>query len=154
MEKHMRILIADHEAHIRQALQALLATWPEIEVVGLDNSGAGIVRLVETYQPEVVLMDLPVSGLAVSVAEEMDRLEAIRVIKSRWWQVRIVVLTLYTTHRAAALAAGADAFLLKGCPVEALRDALLNSEQVVARQVIPMVEGKPPAAVGELGQSA
>jgi DNA-binding NarL/FixJ family response regulator len=55
----------------------------------------------------------------------MDGLEVIRRIKSQWPRVRIVVLTMYATHRAAALAAGADAFLLKGCPAEALQNAIL-----------------------------
>jgi two-component system nitrate/nitrite response regulator NarL len=126
----MRVLIADHEAHVRQALQALLAGWPEIEVVGFGTSGVEIVRLVETCQPDVVVMDLPVLGPGVSRTEETDRLEAIRVIKGRYPPVRILVLTLYTTHRAAALAAGADVFLLKGCPAEALLAALVKPEPV------------------------
>ena len=59
----------------------------------------------------------------------MEGLEVIRLIKSRQPQVRIVVLTMYATHRAATFAAGADAFLLKGCPAEALRDAILKTGQ-------------------------
>jgi CheY-like chemotaxis protein len=119
MEQRVRVLIGDHQVHIRQGLQALLAAWPEIEVVGLAANGVELVQQVEKYQPEVALMDIP-TGIG------MERLEVVRLIKSRWPRVRIVVLTMYTTHRAAALAAGADAFLLKGSPAEALRDALLK----------------------------
>jgi DNA-binding NarL/FixJ family response regulator len=135
MEQRVRVLIADDQVHIRQGLQALLAAWPEIEVVGMAANSVEAVQQVEKCPPDVALMDIllpapalpaPVVPAQVSGAEEMDGLETIRLIKSRWPQVRIVVLTMYTTHRAAALAAGADAFLLKGCPAEALQDAILK----------------------------
>jgi len=56
----------------------------------------------------------------------MDGLEAIRLIKSQWPQIRIVLLAMYASHRSAALAAGADVFLLKGCPAQDLLDAIVN----------------------------
>jgi len=133
MEQRVRVLIADDQVHIRQGLQALLTAWPEIEVVGMVANGVEVVQRVEKCQPDVALMDIllpapalpaPVAPAQVSGAEEMDGLETIRLIKSRWPQVRIVVLTMYTTHRAAALAAGADAFLLKGCPAQDLLEAI------------------------------
>jgi two-component system response regulator DesR len=147
MEKRVRVLIADDQVHIRQGLQALLAAWPEIEVVGMAANGVEAVQLVEKCRPDVALMDIPTPVIALPAlpaaaatargsrlddrpgngTEGMDGLEVIRLIKSRWPQVRIVVLTMYTTHRAAALAAGAGAFLLKGCPAEALRDAILKT---------------------------
>jgi DNA-binding NarL/FixJ family response regulator len=53
-------------------------------------------------------------------------LEAIRLIKNQWPPIRIVVLAMYATGRAAALAAGSDAFLVKGCPAQELLDAIVN----------------------------
>ena len=47
----MRVLIADDQVHIRQALQALLTAWPEIEVVGLTANSEEIVQRVEECQP-------------------------------------------------------------------------------------------------------
>jgi two-component system response regulator DesR len=135
MEQRVRVLIADDQVHIRQGLQALLAAWPEIEVVGMAANGIEAVQRVEKCRPDVALMDIPMPVPTLSRSPErsegstegMDGLEAIRLIKSRWPQVRIVVLTMYTTHRAAALAAGAGAFLLKGCSAEVLRDAILKT---------------------------
>jgi two-component system response regulator DesR len=135
MDQRVQVLIVDHEVHTRRGLQALLAAWPQIEVVGMAANGVEAVQLVEKCQPDVALMDIPMAVPALSSSpqrvegsiESMDGLEAIRLIKSRWPQVRIVVLTMYTAHRAAALAAGADAFLLKGCPAEALQDAILKT---------------------------
>ena len=133
MDQRMQVLIVDHEVHTRQGLQALLAAWPQIEVVGAAN-GAEAVQLMEKCQPDVALMDIPRPvpdrsrgpERSKRSTEGMDGLEVIRLIKSRWPQVRMVVLTMYSTHRAAALAAGADAFLLKGCPAQDLLNAIAS----------------------------
>jgi len=85
-------------------------------------NGVEALQLVEKCQPDVALMDIPMPV--------MEGLEAIRLIKSRQPQVRIVVLTMYTTHRAAALAAGADAFLLKGCPAQDLLEAIVSQASI------------------------
>jgi DNA-binding NarL/FixJ family response regulator len=126
MEQRVHVLIVDHEAHTRQGLQALLAAWPQIEVVGAAATGVEAVGLVERYRPDVVLIDIPMPAAARSGADGKDRLEAIRRIKSQWPQVRIVVLAMYATRRAEALAAGTDAFLLKGCPAQDLLNAIDN----------------------------
>ena len=130
MEQRVRVLIADDQVHIRKGLQALLTAWPEIEVVGMAANGVEVVQLVEKCRPDVALMDIPMPVPALSGAEGMEGLEAIRLIKSRWPQVRIVVLTMYTAHRAAVLAAGADAFLLKGCPAQDLLEAIVSPASI------------------------
>jgi DNA-binding NarL/FixJ family response regulator len=128
MDQRVQVLIADYEVHTRRGLQALLAVWPEIEVVDMAANGVEAVQLVEKCRPDVALMDIPmpVTALDNRLGKGPDGLEAIRLIKSRWPQVRIVVLTMYAARRAAALAAGADAFLLKGCPAQDLLDAIVN----------------------------
>lgn len=55
----------------------------------------------------------------------MDGIEATRAIKENWPQVKIVMLTIYSVQEQAAMAAGADAFMLKGCPAEKLIDTIL-----------------------------
>jgi len=118
MEQCTRVLIADDRPRSRDGLKALLLTWPEVEVVGEAADGREAVGLVEESHPDVVLMD---SRMPV-----MDGLEATRLIKGNWPEVRVIVLTLYASHRTDALAAGADAFLVKGCPAEELLEAILD----------------------------
>jgi DNA-binding NarL/FixJ family response regulator len=130
MDQRVQVLIVDHEVHTRQGLQALLAAWPEIKVVGAAVNGMEALQLVEKCRPDVALMDIPMPLTALSGAEGMDGLKTIRLIKSRWPQVRIVALTMYTAHRAAALAAGADAFLLKGCPAQDLLEAIVSQASI------------------------
>lgn len=117
MEQRIQVLIADDRPRSRDGLKALLATWPEIEIVGEAADGQEAVQLVEECRPDVVLMDdrMPV----------MAGLEATRLIKDRWPEVKVIVLTMYRSYQADALAAGADAFLVKGCPAEELLEAIL-----------------------------
>jgi DNA-binding NarL/FixJ family response regulator len=56
----------------------------------------------------------------------INGLEATRIIKDRWPEVKVVVLTMYPSHQAEAFAAGADAFLVKGCKAEDLLETILK----------------------------
>ena len=115
-EQGVRVLIVDDQRPTRQGLRALLSLSPQVEVIGEAMDGQESVALVSERHPDVVLMDvrMPV----------MDGLEATRRIKAQWPGVSIVVLTLYNTYRAQALAAGASAFMVKGGPSEDLLRAI------------------------------
>jgi DNA-binding NarL/FixJ family response regulator len=95
-----------------------------IETVGEANDGQQTRDQVEALYPDVVVMDLHLHTVSASDAG-MDAMATIRMIKSRWPAVRIVVLTMYATSRSSVLVAGADAFLLKGCSTKALMDAVM-----------------------------
>ena len=86
------------------------------EVVGEAEDGLQAINQMEMLQPDVVVMDLQVPRL--------QGVAAIKDIKNRWPDVRIVVLTMYAKDRSPAFDAGADVFLLKGCPAKELLDAL------------------------------
>ena len=106
MAQPTRVLIADDSLRARDGLRALLTMRPEIEVVGEASNGQDAVRLVAECRPDVVLMDLHMPVL--------DGIQATRLIKQQWPAVTVVVLTMYAVDQSAALAAGADAFLIKG----------------------------------------
>jgi DNA-binding NarL/FixJ family response regulator len=113
-----KVLIADDNLRARFGLRALLTLRPGIELVGEAANGLEAVDMVRDRQPDVVLMDTRMPLL--------DGLQATRQIKDQWPQVRIVTVSMYIAHRAEAEAAGADAFLLKGCPAEELLAAILD----------------------------
>jgi len=134
------VLIADDQPSARRSLHALLtamrwsapghpeqplpASFFSVEVVGVAEDGQQTVEQVQALHPDVVVMDLHLH--TVSDPETgMDGLATIRMIKGEWPATRIVVLTMYATSRASVLAAGADAFLLKGCSTKELMDAVL-----------------------------
>jgi DNA-binding NarL/FixJ family response regulator len=116
VRERWKVLIVDDNDRARVGLRALLAIQQEIEVVGEAADGRQAVQMVREYQPDVVLMDVRMP--------QMDGLEATRWIKGHWPEVRVVLVSMYATHRTRALAAGADRFLSKGCPVEELLEAL------------------------------
>ena len=113
-----RVLIVDDRTQAREGLKAMLATAPPVQVVGEAADGREAINLIAELQPDVVLMDasMPV----------MDGLEATRLVKALWPEVRIIVLTIHTGLRAEALAAGADAFLVKGCSAGELLASILK----------------------------
>jgi DNA-binding NarL/FixJ family response regulator len=117
MERKMRVLIADDRPTTRQGLRALLALLPQVEVIGEAANGRESVDLVAECRPDVVLMDMQMP--------EMDGVEATRRIKEQWPTVRVIVLTMHARYRAEALAAGADAFLLKDGTADTLAGAIL-----------------------------
>ncbi len=105
MAKSLRVLIADDQPRARQGMRALLATYPGVEEVREAANGKQALSLVEAWQPDVVLMDVRMP--------EMDGLEATRIMKARWPQVKVILLSMYGDHASDTPAAEADAFINK-----------------------------------------
>ncbi len=118
MADGIRVLVVDDQLRARQSLKALLATWPRLQEVREAASGQQALGSIETFHPDVVLMDARMP--------EMDGVEATREVKARWPNVKVIVLSMYAEYLDQALAAGADAFLSKGEPPEKLLVALAN----------------------------
>jgi len=102
-----KVLITDDRITSRKGLRALMLTQPDIQIIGEANNGANAIQFIEKNKPDVVLMD--------AFMPKMNGLEATRIIKKRWRNIRVVILTLHDDIREEAIAAGADAFLVKGC---------------------------------------
>jgi YesN/AraC family two-component response regulator len=118
MEEKLRIMIVDDSLHTRHALKALLSQQSEIKVIAEASNGADAIKLLRSQIPDLILMDvrMPV----------MDGLEATRIIKRDWSQIKVVILSMYPDYQAEALAAGADAFLIKGCALEEMITAIAH----------------------------
>lgn len=119
VSQQRRVVIVDDQRPARGGLRALLDLLPGVEWVGEAANGREAVDLVAERRPDVVLMDarMPV----------MDGMEATRRIKGQRPEVKVIMLTMYAECEAEALAAGADIFLVKGGPSEALNSALRNA---------------------------
>ena len=117
MLKTLRILIVDDQSHARRSLKALLATRFHLADTCDAVNGIEAIRCVEECKPDIVLMDVRMP--------EMDGIEATRIIRTKSAQIPVIILSMYGEYRAAALAAGANAFVLKGEPAERLLAVLL-----------------------------
>jgi DNA-binding NarL/FixJ family response regulator len=116
MEQPIRVFIADDSVRARDGLRALLMTWPGVMVVGDAANGQEAVRLVAECHPDVVLMDLQMPVL--------DGVQATYLIKQQSPAITVVALTMYAAEQTAALAAGANAVVIKGGAPEQLLAAL------------------------------
>jgi DNA-binding NarL/FixJ family response regulator len=119
MDQSVRILITDDQPPTREGLKALLNLMSQIEVIGEAANGQEALNLVEQHHPNVVLMDMQMPV--------MDGLQATRLIKIRWPEIKVIALTIHPTYRTAAFKAGVDAFLLKGCPLDLLQTTILET---------------------------
>ena len=98
-----------------------MLTQPDIQVIGEAANGELAIEFIKKVQPDVVIMDAFMPG--------MNGLEATRIIKKKWKDIRVVILTLHEDIREEALASGADAFLVKGCPPDKLIDEIRNERR-------------------------
>ena len=119
------VVVVDDEQLVRSGFAALLASDPDIEVVGTAGSGDAALTVVRRERPDVVLMDIRMpgrDGVSATAAITEDPTLA---------GTRVIVLTTFDLDEYvhAALRAGASGFLLKDArPVD-----LLAAVHVVAR---------------------
>lgn len=102
-----RILIVEDHTLLREGLRALLASEPDIEVVGEAENGRDALIQTAECKPHLVLMDLSMPGT--------NGTEATRDIKKRYPRVKVLILTVHKSeeHIRASLKAGADGYVLK-----------------------------------------
>jgi len=118
-ERH-RIVIAEDYTILRQGLRALISSSPDFEVVGEAEDGHRAIDCVEKLKPHLVLMDLSMP--------RMNGMDAIREIRKRVPDTKIVVLTVHKTEEyiVSALQAGADGYVLKDATHDELMMAVRN----------------------------
>ena len=135
------LLVDDHEV-VRQGLRAYLDAQPDFTVIGEAASGEEAVEAAMEFLPDVMLMDLVMSG--------MGGVEATRKVKGVTPRTQIVVLTSYHQDEFIfpALQAGAISYVLKDVVMEDLVDAIRKAargEAVlhprVAERVIQVING-------------
>ena len=107
MTEKYRIVIAEDYTILREGLRALLSSRPEFEIVGEAEDGRVAVQCVERLKPALVLMDLSMP--------RMNGMDAIREIKKRSRETKVLVLTVHKTEEyiLATFRAGADGYALK-----------------------------------------
>ena len=117
-----RVVIADDHAIIRDGLSAILGEENAFDVIGTASDGKTAIEAVGKLSPDLLLIDLSMP--------HTDGAEAITVIKKRYPDVRVVVLTYHKedAHIHAAIKAGADGYVLK----DDGRDELLAAVRNVA----------------------
>lgn len=117
------VLIAEDQEIVRRGLRALLATQPDIEVIGEAADGQRAIDLIvaletEQQRPDVVLMDIKMPGI--------DGVAATRILMEKFPDIKVIILTTFEDNRfvTEALSYGAKGYLLKATPLEELVDVI------------------------------
>lgn len=135
--EHIRVLIADDHAVVREGLRALMSSEPGLEVVGEAANGLEAVQLADALQPDVILLDL--------MMPKKSGLEAIVEIKQANPEARILVLTSFAEDDKVfpAIKAGALGYLMKdSLPhelLQAIRDTYRGESSLhpaIARKLV------------------
>lgn len=102
-----RILLADDHALLREGLAGILASQPDLAVVGEAGDGLEAIVMARELQPDLILMDIQMPGC--------DGIEATRKIKQFLPNTIIVMLTVRDDEEKlfGALKNGAQGYLLK-----------------------------------------
>ncbi|HUR58147.1 MAG TPA: response regulator transcription factor [Opitutaceae bacterium] len=116
--KKARVILVDDHAVLRRGMKNLIDAESDMEVVGEADDGARVLALVEKLKPDVVVMDLSMSG--------MGGAEATRRLKEKELGCKILVLTVHEdrNYLREVLEAGALGYMLKRAAAEELVQAI------------------------------
>ncbi len=119
----IRVLIADDHPLFRHGIRSLLSATADFQVVGEAAAGDEAIRLAETLQPDVIVMDIQMPNV--------NGIEATRQIVRESPNIRILIVTLFEDDASVftALRAGARGYVLK----DAEKDDLLLALRAVGR---------------------
>ncbi len=120
---HIKIMVVDDHAILRDGIRALIALYDDIEIVGEASDGQEAVNMAQDLVPDVVVMDITMFG--------MDGLEATRRIKKGNPHVKVLILTQHDNREyiLAAIKAGAVGYV----PKRALGSDLISAIRAVYR---------------------
>jgi two-component system response regulator NreC len=116
----IRVMIVDDHTVLRDTLKLLLATNPDVEVVGEAADGRQAIDIAEQIKPDVILMDTAMPGL--------NGIEATETIHKRLPRTKVLMLSGYgyEDRVSAALRAGAAGYVLKSATAEELLQAIVQ----------------------------
>lgn len=114
----IRLLLVDDRNSIRQYLRSSLEPESDLEIVGSAADGQTAVSLVETLQPDIVLIDIEMPG--------MDGLQATQIIKERFVNTKVIILSSHDNNEYIdrSLKVGAKGYLLKNTPTTEIVHAI------------------------------
>jgi DNA-binding NarL/FixJ family response regulator len=122
----IRLIIVDDHILFREGLKSLMATLPDVTVVGEAEDGRGGIALAQESRPDLVLMDVSMP--------DMNGIEATRKIVSKSGDMRVMALSMHPDRQFVSqmLQAGARGYLLKSCAFDEVRHAI---DTVVAGEI-------------------
>jgi NarL family two-component system response regulator LiaR len=103
----IRVLVVDDHRHIHEVITRVLERIPDITIVGQAANGVEAIKLCEESQPDLILMDV--------VMPRMDGIQATEIIRMRYPETKILVLSSFHDHQSVhqLLRSGAVGYITK-----------------------------------------
>jgi two-component system response regulator DesR len=144
----IRVLLAEDQTMVREALASLLALEDDIEVVAQVGRGDEVLAAARAERPDVALLDIEMPGAT--------GLDAAGLLRSELPATRVVILTTFSRpgYLRRAMEQGASGFLLKDAPASELAAAIrrvVAGERIVdpGLAAAALVEGESPLTARE-----
>lgn len=139
MDRSIRVLTVDDHELLRRGIRFALLAVDDLTLVGEAQDGPEAIRLCQELQPDVILMDMRLTG-------DMDGIAATKAVREKCPSAKIIILSSFHDSKLVqgAIQAGAIGYLIKGISGDALCDAIRAA-----------ASGKPtldPAALEDLAQ--
>ncbi|NJK57995.1 MAG: response regulator [Pleurocapsa sp. SU_5_0] len=103
----LRVILVDDQKFVQHKLQQMLSSEVDLKIVGVANDGETAIALVETLEPDVVLIDIEMP--------KMNGIEATKIIAERFPNCKILILSSYEHQEYVQniIVVGADGYILK-----------------------------------------
>jgi two-component system, NarL family, response regulator DesR len=144
----IRVLLAEDQSMVREALAALLGLEGDIDVVAQVSRGDQVLPAAREHRVDVALLDIEMPG--------MNGIDAAAGLRAELPKVKVVIVTTFGRpgYLRRAMEYGADAFLVKDAPAAQLADAVrrvLRGEKVIdpTLAAAALAEGADPLTVRE-----
>jgi len=123
MVKKISILIADDHKMFRDGIKALLEKEKDMQVVSEAENGLQVMEKLQEKLVDVILMDIDMG--------ETNGLETTRLVKAKYPEVNILVLSMHGDHNyiVRMLEAGAIGYILKNAGKEEMLNAIKSVAQ-------------------------
>ncbi len=125
-KENIKVLLVEDHIMARMGTAIFIQNTDGLELIGQAEDGLEAIKLAKTLNADVILMDI---GLP-----KMDGIEATKKIKESGVDSSILMLTSRDSEDDvyAALQAGADGYIMKGCNLDALLSAIKSVSQKAA----------------------
>jgi DNA-binding NarL/FixJ family response regulator len=119
----IKVLIVDDHKMFGESLSFLLSAKGKVNVIGIASNGEDALMKIERLRPNIVLMDIEMKGL--------DGIEMTSIIKKKYPEIEIIIITMHTEEEylLEALKAGAKGYVLKNFSSPMILDAIESVTQ-------------------------
>lgn len=118
MSDKIRVILADDHVFVRDGIKSLLENEANITVVGEATDGLEALSLIDSLQPDLLILDIRMPN--------MTGIEVVEQLRCKNNLVKIVMLSMHESEEYVlkSIQAGADGYLLKGSSKEEFLKAL------------------------------